>query len=151
LSRKLSDTRVYAPQIRKEMKSIPASRVRVSGFRFRDSFGFQVSEFGYCILVSGFGFQVSGTRYSGSQIACFGIWVARRGAIWRCLLSLPLKSSLIYQVNGSNAKPMAPTCAESSDFACAGQDMAHRERPFCTPRVRRTWRLRSIKQQALQA
>ena len=31
---------------------------------------------------------------------------------------LPLLQSLIYQANGSNAKPMAPTCAESADTPC---------------------------------
>ena len=39
---------------------------------------------------------------------------SRRGPIPDCPNEEPL--SLIYQANGSNAKPMAPTCAESSEF-----------------------------------
>ena len=31
------------------------------------------------------------------------------------------EETLIYQANGSNAKPMAPTCAESAECVCSSQ------------------------------
>jgi hypothetical protein len=37
-------------------------------------------------------------------------------ALWRGVLILP--GRLIYKANGSNAKTMAPTCAESSEVGC---------------------------------